>query len=225
MLLVAEESAVKKYPSYRAAKQGSDLAASALVSHFFGVAGVHAFADLVSGKQTLVAVHAYEREVINAIPAAMADWLASRFGAEPDRLIVQINRVGHTGADGWHRLANQALFDGPVEAGRRYVLVDDFVGQGGTLANLRGHLMAGGGVVDGFIALTGQRRSATIALPRPTLRALRDKHGTLEPWWITQFGFGFDSLTKSEAEYLLRVENADRIRDRILAAGQGAGAG
>jgi hypothetical protein len=224
VLLVADESAVKKHGSYRAAKQGSDQAASDLVCHFLAARAVRAFAALVSAEQTLVAVHAYEGQVINAIPAAMADWLASRFGAELDRSIVQINRVGHTGADGWHRLANQALFDGPVEAGRPYVLVDDFVGQGGTLANLRGYLMAGGGIVDGFIALTGQRRSATIALPQATLRALRDKHGTLEPWWFAQLGFGFDGLTKSEAEYLLRVEDADRIRDRVLAAGQGPGA-
>jgi hypothetical protein len=225
VLLVADESAVKKHGSHWAAKQGSDQAASTLVNHFLGRKGARAFAALISGEQTLVAVHAYEGQVINAIPAAMADWLSSRFGADLDRSIVQVNRVGHTGADGWHRLARQALFDGPVEAGRRYVLLDDFVGQGGTLANLRGHLMASGGIVDGFIALTGQARSAKITLPRATLHELRDKHGTLELWWIRWFGFGFDGLTKSEAEYLLRVENADRVRDRILAAGQGPGAG
>jgi adenine/guanine phosphoribosyltransferase-like PRPP-binding protein len=42
--------------------------------------------------------------------------------------------VSHTGADGFSRLARQAQFAGSVQAGRRYVMVDDFVGMGGTLA-------------------------------------------------------------------------------------------
>jgi hypothetical protein len=50
--------------------------------------------------------------------------------------IVQLNSVGHTGADGFRRLANQALFSGTVAPGLCYFVVDDFVGQGGTLANL-----------------------------------------------------------------------------------------
>jgi hypothetical protein len=41
-------------------------------------------------------------------------------------------------ADGFKRLANQALFSGTVVPGQWYFVVDDFVGQGGTLANLIG---------------------------------------------------------------------------------------
>ncbi|MDM8548974.1 hypothetical protein QUF72_02805 [Desulfobacterales bacterium HSG2] len=43
--------------------------------------------------------------------------------------------------------AGQAEFDGPVISGERYVLADDFVGQGGTLANLRSHIIKDGGRV------------------------------------------------------------------------------
>lgn len=90
----------------------------------------------------------------------MSQWFAGEFGGAVDRSIVQINRVGHTGASGWTRLANQALFDGDVVAGQHHVLVDDFVGQGGTLANLRGYIIAKGGLVASYVALTGQPRSA-----------------------------------------------------------------
>lgn len=126
-------------------------------------------APLLSRRPTLVAVQAFEGASINRIPVAMAQWLAGEYGLQADRSIVQINRVGHTGSSGWNRLARQALFDGAVTAGQHYVLVDDFIGQGGTLAKLRGHIVSRGGLVDACIALTGQARSARIALSQQTL--------------------------------------------------------
>jgi len=49
--------------------------------------------------------------------------------------------------------------------------------------------------------------------------ALRSKHGKkLEEWWYQRFGFGFDRLTESEARYLLRTPDADRVRSKIIAA-------
>ncbi|MFH1602551.1 MAG: phosphoribosyltransferase [Pseudomonadota bacterium] len=65
---------------------------------------------------------------------------------------MQANTVGHTGASGWARLARPAVFDGEVASGRNYVLVDDFVGQGGTLANLRGYALSEGAEVSGAAA-------------------------------------------------------------------------
>jgi adenine/guanine phosphoribosyltransferase-like PRPP-binding protein len=70
--------------------------------------------------------------------------------------IVQINKVGHTGASGYHHMAYLALFDGEVRQNATYLLVDDFIGQGGTLANLKGYIESkGGGVV---LATTGWQR-------------------------------------------------------------------
>jgi hypothetical protein len=59
-----------------------------------------------------------------------------------------------------------------------------------------------------------------LALTDETLKALRIKHGNLEPWWREQFGFGFDALTESEARYLIRAEDADTIRNRLVEAQQ-----
>lgn len=51
------------------------------------------------------------------------------------------------------------------------------------------------------------------------LNELREKHGSeLEYWWQHRFGHGFDSLTESEARYLVRTQDADTIRNRIIAA-------
>ena len=98
--------------------------------------------------------------------------------------------------------------------------MDDFVGQGGTLANLRGLIVAGGANVSGAITLTGKAYSAKMALDPDTLQQLRKKHGPeLEIWWQEAFGYGFDLLTESEARYLVRAEDPDTIRMRILEAG------
>ena len=172
-------------------------------------------------KPILVSAHAVEGAGVNAIPEALADMLAQLLGWPTDNGIVQINIVAHTGADGFSRLARQAKFDGDAKAGKPYLLTDDFVGQGGTLANLRAHIMSRGGNVVGATVLTGKPHSAKMTLDVATYKQLRLKHGEgLEDWWNQRFGFGFDCLTESEARYLLNTPDVDRIRNKIIAAVQ-----
>ena len=98
---------------------------------------VDALRSLIESRRpTLVSAHALEREGVNAIPEALADELARMLDLPVDSSVVQTNVVSHTGADGFSRLARQAAFTGEIVAGTDYVMVDDFVGQGGTLANL-----------------------------------------------------------------------------------------
>ena len=81
-------------------------------------------------------------------------------------------------------------------------MVDDFIGQGGTLANLRGWVEQSDGVVVGAIALTGKSYSAKLNPTEEQLDELRQKHGPgFEKWWREQFGHAFDCLTQSEARY------------------------
>ncbi len=219
----ANESAVKQHPSYRAAKSGDPDAAYLLVDALLNPVIVGQLADTYARqKPILVSAHAVEGSGVNAIPEALADMLAEQLGWPTDNGIVQINIVAHTGADGFSRLARQAKFDGDALAGKPYLLTDDFVGQGGTLANLRSHIMSKGGNVLGAIVLTGKPHSAIIALDGVTLQELRVKHGQqLENWWNQRFGFRFDCLTESEARYLLNTPDVDRIRNQIIAAVQG----
>jgi hypoxanthine-guanine phosphoribosyltransferase len=162
---------------------------------------------------------------INKIPAVMAEVLKERIGVPVAGNIVQANRAGHTGASGYERLAFPPLFEGDVSRGREHILVDDFVGQGGTLANLKGFIETAGGRVAGATTLTGKSYSARLNLRSETLMKLRDKHGSeLENWWKRQYGYGFDVLTESEARYLERADDADAIRNRIAQARSGADA-
>jgi len=112
-------------------------------------------------------------------------------------------------------LTGQVKLPGP------FFLVDDFVGQGGTLANLRGFIESHGGRVLAAVTLTGKPHSAKLTLDSNQLEELRQKHGEdFEKWWQERFGYSFDCLTQSEARYLARSPDADAIRDRLIAAQQ-----
>jgi len=98
---------------------------------------------------------------------------------------------------------------------RTIVIVDDFVGMGGTLANLN-YIESKGGRVLAAITLTGKPYSARLRPEPDQLSKLRAKHGQdLEGFWRERIGHGFDALTQSEARYLSRSPDADTIRNRL----------
>ena len=227
-VLLAGESQTKQHPEYAGAKASDDAVAAAnLVNSLVDETGIAAVRGLIaavseSGDPILVSAHAWESQGLNAIPAALTRLLSERLDIPREITIVQTNVVSHTGADGYGRLARQACFDGPIEADREYVMVDDFIGQGGTLANLRGWIEKQGGKVVGAIALTGKPYSAKLNLSQEQLHELRQKHGSdFEKWWKAHFGHAFDCLTQSEARYLARSPDVDTIRNRLAAAKQG----
>jgi hypothetical protein len=221
----ASESAVKQHPTYHAAKSGDADAAATLVSATYNRDLVRVMKQdlraLGHELPTFVSAHAYEMDGVNAIPEALADVLGAALGWLVDSSILQTNVVAHTGANGWSRMARPAAFNGPVQVGRSYVLVDDFLGMGGTLANLRGHIEAHGGTVLAAVVLTGKPYSAKLAPTPERLLELRAKHGNeLENWWRHKFGHAFDALTESEARYLARTADVDTIRNRLAQAEQ-----
>ena len=223
-VLLADEIRTRRHPEYAAAKAGDAAAAAELVHALVddaGVAAVRILTEAASAGRApvLVGAHAYERDGFNAIPAALTRLLSERLDAPCDTGVVQTNVVGHTGADGYGLLARQATFEGEVKEGRKYVIVDDFIGQGGTLANLRGWVEKRGGAVVGAVALTGKPYSARLNPSQEQLHELREKHGSrFERWWREHFGHAFDCLTQSEARYLARSPDIDTIRDRLAAA-------
>ena len=231
VVLLAGESQTKQHPDYADAKAGNDAVAAAnLVADLVDEAGIAAVRTLIAtvsecGAPMLVCANAYEHQGFNAIPAALAKLFSKRLGVSFDTNVTQTNLVSHTGADGYGRLARQACFDGPIVAGREYVMVDDFVGQGGTLANLRGWIEKKGGKVVGAVALTGKPYSAKLNPTKEQLHELRQKHGSdFEKWWKTHFAHPFDCLTYSEARYLARSPDVDTIRSRLAkASGKGGG--
>lgn len=211
------------HPDYEAAKGGDDAAARRLVRDVLSPDAIRQLKEVIGNRSTIaIGVHAEEAFSRNAIPRAMADVLAKLLGLDVDLDIVQAAKVGRTAQDGFGRLANQPSFDGPVRTDKPYLIMDDTLTQGGTLANLKGYIEHRGGEVLAATALTGKHYSTKIAIDSSTLEQLREQYdGTgLEAWWQNRFGYDFDSLTESEARYLLRAQDAYKVRDRVAAAGQ-----
>ena len=107
--------------------------------------------------------------------------------------------------------------------GAEYFLVDDHVGFGGTLANLRGHIEMRGGRVIGMTIFTETREARKIAIRPETHFMLRRTHGTdLDAFWRDHFGYETACLTNIEAGYLCRIESLDAIRTRMAGAAKQA---
>lgn len=133
--------------------------------------------------------------------------------------IVQINKVGHTRATAFQRLVTPAVFDGKVEQGAVFFLVDDHVGLGGTLANLRGYVESQGSAVIAMTALTESRDAHHISLRRETRDLLWRQHGDqLDHFWRDQFGHGIDCLTDVEAVQLCRQQSLVAIENFLAKA-------
>lgn len=134
--------------------------------------------------------------------------------------IVQADRSYRTQSDGVGRLLKRVGFDGRVVKGRNYLIVDDVVTQGGTLADLKGYIEQNGGNVIGASVLSGKAHSAKMEVRKATLGQLRKQAGKkLEIWWQEQFNYDFSKLTESEARYLAKQihrNGIEAVRDTLI---------
>ena len=216
LFLFRNDAPLKAHAAYRAAKAGDPAAAVQLVMDLAEPLAAMVKAAIPGGV-IFVAPHAKEASGDNAIPQALARALAQAAGAEADRDIVQRTRVFHTGADPMERLNNRAHFDGLVRPDTGYVLVDDVMTMGGTLAELAHYIQSGGGAVAGLVVMVNAARSGRLTPPRRVTAKLERRHGDA----IREI-FQIDpaALTAEEAQYLIGFRTADEIRNRSLAARQ-----
>jgi len=209
------------HPDYAAAKAGDPEAALVLAIDLVSDDAARNLKQIVGGRAAvLLPVVAEETLGFNAIPDAMAQVLARELGLEAAAgEIVQTNKVGHTRAPAFQRIVTPAAFGGQVRRDMDYVLVDDHVGLGGTLANLRGYVQARRGRVVAITALTESREARRISLRAETLAMLRERHGKdLDIFWNAQFGYGIDCLTEIEAQNLCRQPSLAAIEDFLAQA-------
>ena len=209
------------HPGYAPAKAGDAHAALNLVLDLVSDAALDELQALGRGREfVLLPVVAEETTGFNAIPDALAQVISHRTGLRAVAgSIVQTNKVGHTRAPAFQRLVTPAEFDGPVEKGLCYALVDYHVGLGGTLANLKGYLEANGATVIAMTTLTESRDARKISLRPQTLNMLWQKHGEpLDQPWKAQFGHGIDCLTEVEAQILCRQPSVAAIEDFLAQA-------
>lgn len=209
------------HPDYAAAKGGDVEAALVLAIDLISDDASRQLKHVVGFRSAvLLPVVADETLGFNAIPDAMAQVLSRELGLEAVAgEVVQTNKVGHTRAPTFQRIVTPATFGGRVRSDADYVLVDDHVGLGGTLANLRGYVEARGGRVIAMTALTESREARRISLRSETLTMLKERHGKeLDTFWTAEFGYGIDCLTEIEAQNLCRQPSLAAIEDFLAQA-------
>ncbi|MEW5889969.1 MAG: strawberry notch C-terminal domain-containing protein [Pseudomonadota bacterium] len=166
------DQAMKAHADYQAAKGGDIAAAVRLVQDLVQPASVKAAQTAFGEDVVYVPVHAEEAAGRNKLPIALAAHYAANASGAIGAGIFQVNRVYHTGANAMERLLARAEFDGPVEPGRRYVLVDDVTTMGSTLADLAGYIRSRGGEVAGSVVLVDANRSGMMVPQAKIIREL-----------------------------------------------------
>lgn len=200
-------------PDYMDAKSGDVLSALRLAKRFVIDSIALQYSKLEN--PLVLGVVSLEATGHNAIPQAAAALLATKIGADLCVDIVQSTSPQRTSLSGLDRIFNRPEFSGKVEPGRNYILVDDTITQGGTFAALTEHIESHGGNVVGVFALSGKEYSAKIALDNQTLHNLRDRFGDIENAFEKSAGRRFDQLTQSEAHYLVKFKQADKLRSAV----------
>lgn len=210
--------AAGRHLDHPAAKAGDTDAAYRLVRDTLSDEAVEQVRKAIGRERpTIVPVLAIEGTGNNKIPLVAAETLGGRLGLPVVRDIYQAVKAKRTALDGLGRIFQQPEFDGAVQPGKAYFLVDDTLTQGGTMAALASHIRQNGGRVVGSFALTGKLYSATLRLSPETLSELRARYGDVEQSFREATGRGFDALTESEGRYLATHGTPDAVRDRIFA--------
>lgn len=212
--LFCDDTTLKAHPDYRAAKAGNQVAAVNVVWDLAADFLVKVVATL---PQDVIYVAPFAREATgdNAIPQVLAAACASIAGGKVDNEIVQVTRVFHTGADPMERLCLRAQFEGDVIAGERYVLVDDVISMGGTLAELADYIHRAGGLVIAVVTLVNAGRNKLL---RAEPRITKKLQGRFQNEILNIFGIKTDALTANEAQYLIGFRTAGEIRNRLAKA-------
>lgn len=218
---------LKDAAGYTQAKAGDAEAAYDMVKSLLSTETLDNIRELAGGRvPILISVKAQESSGKNKIPEAMAHAIRASTGWPVDAEIVQINKPGRTGSGSSYRLAFQPVFDGKVEAGRDYLILDDNSTMGGTIASLRGYIENRGGRVIGAAVMSARETALDIVPTRNQLNEIQRKHGDApNDYWTREFGYGIDRLTRAEAGVIRSAGVFDSIRDRIAAARLQAGVG
>ncbi|MDA4845960.1 PLxRFG domain-containing protein [Hoeflea poritis] len=208
-------SPMKAHADYTDAKAGDPDAAMRLVLDSVGKDRLVQAKDTFGSDVIYVPVAALEASGANALPTAMALHYAKATGAAYTADIVQSNKAFHTGANAMERLISRARFDGPVQAGAKYVLVDDVTVMGSTLADLADHIISGGGEVAGVVTLVDASRPGSLVPKKQLLNQVKRRFGD-EIGRI--FEIEAEALTEPEARYVLNFRDVDALRARAAKA-------
>lgn len=221
---------LKFHPGYEAAKRHGDYtAAQEIIDDLLSEEALLEIDKRIKRKKpVIVAPSLSNNDPKNVIPIWLAHNIGHQLGLDVNRNIFQVDKNHRTNRSGFYRIANNTVFRGQVDVGQTYLIVDDVITMGGTIASLRNFIESNGGSVMGISVLADanpQRARARVLGPEiydlkpdpEVVQLLRKKHGTkLETFMKRNCGHGFNALTKQEAEFISFFDSTSEIQKSIL---------
>ncbi len=214
---------LKREPEYLAAKAGNSGAALDMADRLVTADFVESVRAMGGGypRPILLPVLAEESAGPNKIPEAFAVTHAHRLRWTIEKKnVVQITRAYRTDSGADHRLVTHPEFAGKVDPEAGYILIDDTLTMGGTLADLRGFVLHAGGQVLGAAVAVAHEGALNLPIRHQIIDNVHRKHGVqkTEDFAHEQWGYGIECLTQGEAGHLYKAVSLDTLRDRFAAA-------
>ncbi|WLP54083.1 phosphoribosyltransferase [Agrobacterium fabrum] len=92
----------------------------------------------------------------NALAIGYANWLSHELEWPVEERVFQMKEFSKDKSNGWVRIAHRSQFYGEIDKGAPYVIVDDVMTLGGTLADLRSFILSKGGDVIGMSTIASK---------------------------------------------------------------------
>lgn len=170
------------------------------------------------GKPKLIAPSAQVSESNNALAIGYANWLGHELGWPVDENVFQMKDFSKDKLDGWVRVAHRSTFYGEIDKKDPYVIVDDVITLGGTLADLRSFIIGKGGRVIGMSTIASRDgNDVRIRLDTDTQAKLEKSYGSdLAKFCHELLGFDHRGFTSPEAGRLLSCSGYVDLRKKIV---------
>ncbi len=135
----------RHHPDFKAAKHGDFQAALRLVDELVKDDKIAVLARQFPNAH-IIYNHKIQGQDINMIPAAYAARF-SAVGMTVEHDIIAVTNVSHTNASDISRISKRMRFEGHINKGVDYILLDDFITSGAELRDLRDYVSSQGGNV------------------------------------------------------------------------------
>lgn len=212
---------LKSHPLYQPAKGERDMgSALSLIDDVVKpetIDGLKKIAEKSGTAPILIAPAAQAEDSNNALAVAYANWLAHELDWGVEDRVFQNKAFSKDRSGAWARIANTSTFYGEIDKTTPYVIVDDVITLGGTLADLRSFIIGKGGSVIGMSTIASRYGHDTpIHLGKDLQKKLEKFYGSdLKKFCLEHLGFGHECFTRSEGENVLGCSGYVDLRKKI----------
>lgn len=213
-----------KHPLYQAAKGERDVGAALDILDDLAsertILSLREVANAHGVKPKIIAPSAQPGDSNNALAIGYAQWLGHELDWPVEIEVFQIKAFSRDRLGQWVRIAHNCAFRGEIDKETPYVIVDDVMTLGGTLADLRSFILHKGGSVIAMSAIASKDGD-----DRP-IHLGDEMKGSLERYYgprIAEFctellGYSHLCLTREEGDRLLGCSGYVAFREKILRA-------